>query len=125
MEDINNSSSRRSAIKKMTAATAVAIAGNSLLTRLSAAELVIDDQLKGRIHHSVCRWCFKDISLDDLCKAAKNIGLTSIELLHPEEWPTIKNMGLLVPYQEQRIWVSRRDLMIRNTMMHWLKVMKK
>ena len=92
MEYIKNSPSRRSAIKKMAAATVVTMVGNSLLTRLSAAEF--DEQLKGRINHSVCRWCFKDISLDDLCKAAKNIGLTSIELLHPEEWPTIKKYGL-------------------------------
>lgn len=94
MEYMNNDSSRRSAIKKMTAITTAAMLGNSLQARLSAAELAIDKQLKGRINHSVCRWCYKGISLEDLCKAAKNIGIASIELLHPDEWPVLKKYGL-------------------------------
>ncbi|MDQ3846831.1 MAG: TIM barrel protein, partial [Bacteroidota bacterium] len=43
---------------------------------------------------SVCKWCYPKISLEDLCKAAKGIGLSSIELLGPEEWPTLKKYGL-------------------------------
>ena len=51
-------------------------------------------KLKGRIKHSVCKWCYPKIALDDLCKAAKEIGLSSIELLGPGEWPTLKKYGL-------------------------------
>jgi hydroxypyruvate isomerase len=53
-------------------------------------------KLKGRIIHSVCKWCYPNIPLDDLCKVAKEIGLSSIELQGPEEWPTIKKHGLTV-----------------------------
>lgn len=49
---------------------------------------------KGRINHSVCRWCYSKVSLDDLCKAAKEIGMQSVELLGPEEWPTLKKYDL-------------------------------
>ena len=43
-------------------------------------------KLKGNINHSVCRWCYRDIELEDLCKAAKEMGLSSVELLWPEEY---------------------------------------
>ena len=78
----------------MAAATAVAMVGEGLLNRLSAAEAVMDDKLKGAVNHSVCRWCYNTIPLEDLCKAAKEIGLTSIELVGPDEWPTLQKYGL-------------------------------
>ncbi|AYB35009.1 hydroxypyruvate isomerase family protein [Chryseolinea soli] len=86
--------SRRSALKKMAGTTAMAVAGASLAHRLSAAEAVLDSNLKGKVNHSVCRWCYNDIPLEDLCKAANSIGLTSIELTGPEEWPVLKKYGL-------------------------------
>lgn len=51
-------------------------------------------RLKGRIKHSACRWCYSSIKLEDLCKAAKEMGLASIELLNPDEFATAKAHGL-------------------------------
>ena len=82
---MNNSNSRRQAIKKLAGSTALLSVGASLTNRLSAAEAIVDTKLKGKINHSVCRWCYEKIPLDDLCKAAKGIGLTSIDLVGPEE----------------------------------------
>lgn len=87
-------SSRRSALKKMAGSAAVAIAGVSLSHRLSASESILEEKLKGKINHSVCRWCYSSIEFEDLCKAANNIGLASIELTGPEEWPILKKYGL-------------------------------
>lgn len=89
----NEEGSRRSALKKIAGSTA-AVAGLSLAHWLSAAEAVLEPKLKGKINHSVCRWCYSSIPLEDLCKAAKNIGLASIELTGPEEWPLLKKYGL-------------------------------
>lgn len=47
-----------------------------------------------RIHHSVCRWCYNGIPLEDLCVAAKEIGISSIELVMPEELPLLARHGL-------------------------------
>ena len=47
-----------------------------------------------RIHHSVCRWCYGSISLEDLCLAAKDIGISSIELVMPEDLPVLEKHGL-------------------------------
>ncbi|MGB4399513.1 MAG: TIM barrel protein [Daejeonella sp.] len=85
--------SRRTALK-MAAATSAAIVGNGLFNRISAAEAVLESHLKGKVNHSVCRWCYDSIPLEDLCKAAKNIGLSSIELVGPDEWPMLKKYGL-------------------------------
>jgi hydroxypyruvate isomerase len=50
--------------------------------------------LKGNIHHSVCKWCYKDMSLEDLCRNAAAMGIASVELLGPDDWPTVKKHGL-------------------------------
>ncbi len=43
---------------------------------------------------SVCRWCYPKISLEDLATSAQSIGLASIELLDPPDWPTVQKHGL-------------------------------
>ncbi len=50
--------------------------------------------LKNRIKHSACRWCYGSIKLDELCASAAAMGLKSVELLTPEEWPVAKAHGL-------------------------------
>jgi hydroxypyruvate isomerase len=86
--------SRRNALKKMVAASG-AVAGLTLSHRVEAAEAALSGNLKGKVNHSVCRWCYNSIPLEDLCKAAKNIGLTSIELTGPDEWPVLKKYDLI------------------------------
>lgn len=92
MEQQNNS--RRMALKKIAGTTAGAVVGASLAHRLSAAEATLDDKLKGNINHSVCRWCYSNIALEDLCKAAKTIGISSIELTGPDEWAMLRKYDL-------------------------------
>ena len=48
----------------------------------------------GAIRQSVCKWCFRDIPLDPFCAAAKEMGLESVELLDPVDFPTVKKYGL-------------------------------
>ena len=78
--------SRRSALK----AAAIAAAATSLHARLGAADAVT----KGRVNHSVCKWCYPKVELDALCVAGKEMGLQSIELLQPKEIVTLKKHGL-------------------------------
>ena len=49
---------------------------------------------KGRLKQSVCRWCFGSTPLDQLCKAAAEMGLKSVELLKPDEWAVARQHGL-------------------------------
>jgi len=51
-------------------------------------------RLKGRVRHSVARWCFGGIPLDELCRQAKAIGLESVEILNEPDWKVVKSHGL-------------------------------
>jgi hydroxypyruvate isomerase len=81
---------RRHAIKTAALATAACA---TLKPRPAAGEMAAT--LKGRINHSVCRWCYKDIPLDTLCQAAKHIGIASIDLIKMEDLPTLKKYDLI------------------------------
>jgi hydroxypyruvate isomerase len=86
--------SRRSALGKLAGGTAALAATASLCESIGAAESAAP-RLKGRIRHSVCRWCYDKIPLDDLCRAAKEIGLESVELVEVKDFPTLRKHGLI------------------------------
>ncbi len=73
------------------AAGSAAVVG---LPSISKAFNLLPDALKGNINHSVCRWCYQDIKLEDLCEAGKKMGLKSIELLGAKEWAVVNKYGL-------------------------------
>ncbi len=54
--------------------------------------------VNGRIRHSVCLWCFESSEwawdLETTANHAASLGLQSVELLAPEQWPTVKKHGL-------------------------------
>lgn len=77
-------------------ASAAGLAAASLSTSLSARLDAADaaSGLKGHIHHSVCKWCYGKIPLEELCIAGKEMGLQSIELLGPPDWPVLQKHGL-------------------------------
>ena len=82
---------RRQAFKTVTLG---AVACATLAPRRAVADPAVAPPLAGRIHHSVCRWCYGKISLEDLCQAAKRIGLQSVELLEIGDLPVVKKYGL-------------------------------
>jgi hydroxypyruvate isomerase len=85
--------SRRSAIRTLSKSAAAAAVTVSLSKRLEAAEEAAGP-FKGRINHSVCKWCYSKISLEELCQAGQGIGLQSIELLETKDFPTLKKYNL-------------------------------
>jgi hydroxypyruvate isomerase len=48
-----------------------------------------------RLEHSVSRWCYGKMSLDDLCDAAKGIGYDGIDLLDVKDYEVPKKHGLV------------------------------
>ncbi len=51
-------------------------------------------KLKGNVNHSVCRWTFGSLSVDDLCRAVKETGFSAIDLVGPKDWPVLKQHGV-------------------------------
>lgn len=85
---------RRTTIKNL-------IAGSIALpaTKLFAGEMNTLNKnkplkLKGNINHSVSRWTYNYLSLDELCKAVKDIGVSAIDLVKPQDWPTLQQHGI-------------------------------
>jgi hydroxypyruvate isomerase len=90
---------RREAIVSIAGAAAVATlprmrAADASTASTSAASSSATSASANPIHHSVCKWCYKDISLETLAAAAKDIGLESIELLGPQDFATLKKYNL-------------------------------
>jgi len=61
---------RKQALKSMAAGSAAVVG----LPSISKAFNLLPDALKGNINHSVCRWCYQDIKLEDLFEAGKKMG---------------------------------------------------
>src|SRR5881397_1422914 len=49
----------------------------------------------GRLKQSASRWCYRPIPLPDLCKAGKAMGLAGIDLLASDDWPIVRQQGLV------------------------------
>ncbi len=76
----------------MTRRTALTVAGaTALAPSLSSAKT----EHAGRIKQSVARWCYKNVTLDDLARAGADMGLSGIDLIDHNEWPTAQKYGLV------------------------------
>ncbi|HEX5103195.1 MAG TPA: TIM barrel protein [Pirellulaceae bacterium] len=84
--------SRRMMLGTMAAGSALAV------TNLAHADPASDDPnwkiTRGRINQSVVHWCFKPLPVEDLARAAAGLGIKSVELVPPSDWPILKKYGL-------------------------------
>jgi hydroxypyruvate isomerase len=96
---MKKTTTRRTAMKNIALGTATALA----LPSLSASTPIRNPEVSGqvpqsaivnRFGHSVCRWCFGSMKLEELAEQVKPMGITSIELTTPDEWPILKKYGL-------------------------------
>ncbi len=94
---MSNQPTRRSLLQS-SAAAAAATLGACTSNTAPSEQATWTKAVNGRIKHSVCFWCFSvpewNWSLDKLCREAVALGLKSVELLGPEQWPTAKEHGL-------------------------------
>jgi len=83
----------------MTTPTRRQILGSAALAAVPAfATAAPEKALKGNIKHSTCAWCFtargEKWSLDKVCEVTKSLGVNSVELVGPADFPTLKKHGL-------------------------------
>ena len=95
--------SRRTAIKTVLAGSAaMAVSGMEAAAPAKKKKVEKPEPLKGNIRHSVSKWCFGSYPLDEFCEICKNIGIESIELLDPKDWPIVQKHGLTVAMAQVR-----------------------
>jgi len=83
---MENKFSRRDILKSSAGFAGLGMMGH----RFQEADIQAGLDLKGKVHHSACRWCYQDIPFEELVLNAKKIGLQSIELTGPAEWEILK-----------------------------------
>jgi hydroxypyruvate isomerase len=49
----------------------------------------------GRLKQSAAKWCYRNISLEDLCRNGARLGLSGIDLVNADEWPVVQKFGLV------------------------------
>lgn len=85
-------------ITRRTALASLAASGGMLIMGSSKAQEenqeVKSEVCTGRLKQSVCRWCFRDLTLEELAEAAVGLGLVAIDLLNLEEAAVVKKFGL-------------------------------
>lgn len=82
-------SGRRSAFKKLAF-------GGAAIGSLSSFEWKNESlpPLKGNINHGVCAWSMRPLSLEELCKNIKSVGVGAIDLIGPNNWETLKKYDI-------------------------------
>jgi hydroxypyruvate isomerase len=85
-----------------TAACATGSASGAGASRVSDASAAASERsathpanAASAIKQSVCKWCFNDLTVDQLAADAKRIGLQSVELIDPPDFATVQKHGLI------------------------------
>jgi hydroxypyruvate isomerase len=78
---MENSLGRRETVKKI-------IGGSFVLPLMDKFQLPVP--LKGNIKHSVCKWCYGSIPLEEFAIAIKKMGMNAIDLISIEQFPILK-----------------------------------
>ncbi len=83
---------RRKFISSMSAAAVTAATVTSLGRRLEAENVAAAGAVVAtgrKVNHSVCKWCYGQIPLEDLCIAGREFGLQSVEIISPADVPIL------------------------------------
>jgi len=95
---------RKQALKTMAASAAATFT----LPQIANSMMAMPEEVSGKINHSVCQWCYNDIPLEQLCEAAKGMGIKSIDLLNSSQWATAAKYGLTCAMAYANDWGLQR-----------------
>jgi len=68
---------------------------DSSLAQTAPSGQAAQSAAKGRIHQSVCRWCYKEMTVDQLAEAGAGMGLKGVDLLQVDEFEIPRKYGLI------------------------------
>ena len=80
--------------RKFITNTSLATAG--LTAVKMSAQTISNDvyQLKNNINHSVCQWCFDSYPLETFLSILKDLGITAIDLIGPDQFHLLKKYDI-------------------------------
>jgi hydroxypyruvate isomerase len=86
---------RRKALQRIGGGLALSAAATVPTITRGTDELEFYMAKNGRIQQSVIHWCFKPMPVEELAGHAARMGMKSVELVAPENWATLKKLGLI------------------------------
>src|SRR5207249_1430662 len=86
----------------MTRRSAVAITTGLVLTATGRTPAAPAPATAGRLKQSAARWCYSRIPLDELCRQAAELGLSGIDLVDSQDWPTLRKTVWFRPSRRAR-----------------------
>tara|TARA_B100000963_G_C22638777_1_gene679179 strand:+ start:1363 stop:2259 length:897 start_codon:yes stop_codon:yes gene_type:complete len=93
--DSNFKNERRKVIKRISFSSAGLYLSPSVqLNTIKNKKPTKQINMKRKINHSVCKWCFSQIPLEEFAMNVKAIGITGIDLIGPKDWNILKKNGL-------------------------------
>lgn len=91
-DSLANDVSRRSLLKQLVVGvTGATLSGNALA---QLGNVKPSGPLNGAVNHSVSRWTYGKLSIEELCQVVKLLGFKAIDLVGPEDWATLKKYGV-------------------------------
>jgi len=86
---------RREVLKQITLTSlGIPLVETSKINKKYNYKILIEMNRKGNINHSVCKWCYDQISLEEFAMNIKSMGIKGIDLIGPKEWPILKKYNL-------------------------------
>ena len=85
---------RREALRNMIMGGSAVVAAPAIALATCNASSKKNQKLKGNIRHSVCRWTFSQLTVEQLCTTVKELGFAAIDLVGPKDWETLKKHGV-------------------------------
>ncbi|HEU5217996.1 MAG TPA: TIM barrel protein [Gemmatimonadales bacterium] len=86
---------RREALGVILGGTVGLVGGRSGPGAAPAMRSTAPDPAAGRLKQSVSYWPYSKIPLAEFAAACKKMGLAAVDLLQPEEWPVVRDAGLV------------------------------
>jgi hydroxypyruvate isomerase len=87
------SNSRRKLLQGMVLSSAALMTSRVAASKSSVTEHR-SNGLKGNVHHSVSRWTYGDLDIEELCILVKTLGFSAIDLVGPADWPVLKKHNI-------------------------------
>jgi len=83
---------RRKFIGTSAAASMAILASNTAVAANSSNKITM--KLNNNINHSVCQWCYGSIPLEDFLMSLNELGINSIDLIGPKDYPLLKKYNI-------------------------------
>ncbi|BFT32363.1 TIM barrel protein [Alteromonas sp. D210916BOD_24] len=89
-----HNATRRKLIQGMAIAGAGVLSAKPTFAGTVTCDKPFSLPLKGNINHSVSRWTYGDLSIEELCKTVTSLGFSAIDLVGPDDWPVLKRYNI-------------------------------